>query len=454
MQILRASGRVIHAVAAGMAGSAMVAFGSPSVASAQAPPPARYTYQAPGGAHTAGNRVIALTFDDGPGPYTAQVLSVLERYHVPATFFEIGQNVAKYPQYTRMLAAAGYPVEDHTWAHADLTATPASKMSYQIDQTQNEIRSLTGQTPTCVRPPYNAWNAGVLDQMAQRGLTTMSYSIDPRDWTLPGTPAIVARVVGAASPGAVVDLHDAGGPRNETVDALPQIIGDLESEGYTFVSLCGQGPQASAVYGFGQAPVPGQPIVSNKSLVGAAISPQGGGYWLAGADGGVFAFGDAGFSGSLGAQTLNAPVVGIAADPISHGYWLAGADGGVFAFGDAGFYGSVGGQALNAPVVALAPAPDGGGYWLAAADGGVFAFGDAGFSGSLGAQALNAPVVGIAADPTTHGYWLAAADGGVFAFGAAGFYGSRGGQGAPGEFFALCPTAGGGGYLLAGQLPA
>ena len=71
--------------------------------------PAFYTYQAPGGAATAGQRVVALTFDDGPGPFTPQMLSVLERYQVPATFFEIGEEVARYPQYSRMAAAAGYP---------------------------------------------------------------------------------------------------------------------------------------------------------------------------------------------------------------------------------------------------------------------------------------------------------------------------------------------------------
>ena len=86
--------------------------------------PAFTTFQAPGGAATAGQRVIALTFDDGPGPFTPQVLSVLQRFQVPATFFEIGEQVARYPQYSKMVAAAGFPVEDHTWSHPDLTTLP------------------------------------------------------------------------------------------------------------------------------------------------------------------------------------------------------------------------------------------------------------------------------------------------------------------------------------------
>lgn len=167
--------RIVEAVAI-LTGCGMAVVATP--VSAQSPQPAFYTYQAPGGASTYTKRVIALTFDDGPGAYTPQVLSVLEKYHVPATFFEIGENVVQYPQYTRMLAAAGYPVEDHTWTHPDLSLIPVSDFPYEIDQTQNEIRSLTGVTPTCVRPPYDDWDTTVLDQIAERGLTTMSYSIN------------------------------------------------------------------------------------------------------------------------------------------------------------------------------------------------------------------------------------------------------------------------------------
>ncbi len=406
---------MFHVAGAGVACCTALVLGLPSAASAQvAPQPAFTTSQAPGGAATAGERVIALTFDDGPGPFTPQVLSVLEQYHVPATFFEIGENIAQYPQYTQMLAEAGYPVEDHTWTHPDLSTIPVSQFPYQIDQTQQEIQSLTGETPRCVRPPYDDWDATVLDQVAQRGLTTMSYSVDPRDWSLPGVQAIVNGVVGAAFPGAVVDMHDGGGDRSETVAALPQIITELSGEGYAFVSICGDTtpvvPQTSAVYGFGSAPSAGAAITSDTQLVGAAVDPPGA------------------------------------------GYWLTARDGGVFSLDDAGFHGSMGGKPLNAPVVGMATTPDGHGYWLVAADGGVFNFGDADFDGSMGGKPLNAAVVGMAADPVTGGYWLAGADGGVFSFDAR-FYGSRGGQGHD-KFFAIAAADDGNGYLLAGQHPA
>jgi len=120
----------------------------------------------------------------------------------------------------------------------------------------------------------------------------------------------------------------------------------------------------------------------------------------------VFALGDATFDGSAATLPLNAPVVGLAATPDGGGYWLVAADGGVFAYGDARFFGSAGNLALQAPVVGLVATPDGGGYWLVAADGGVFAYGDASFSGSAARTPPAHPVIGVAASAGGHGYWL------------------------------------------------
>jgi len=345
---------------------ALLAVGSPGAGAASSGQPAFTTSQAPGGAATAGQRVIALTFDDGPGPFTPQVLSVLERYQVPATFFEIGEEVARYPQYSKMVAAAGFPVEDHTWSHPDLTRLPAPGVDSQIDMTQAEIRNVTGTTPQCVRPPYDAWNASVLSEIASRGLTTMSYSIDPKDWTLPGVQAIADRVVGAAFPGAVVDMHDAGGDRSQTVAALPQIITRLRAMGYSFVSICGAGPayrpQVTATYPFGDAPAPGAAVTSNLPLVGAAAADNGG-YWEVASDGGIFSFGDASFHGSMGGTPLNAPVVGMAATPSGGGYWEVASDGGVFDFSSP-FYGSRAGLTAEDRFFSIVPTSDGGGYLL------------------------------------------------------------------------------------------
>ena len=120
------------------------------------------------------------------------------------------------------------------------------------------------------------------------------------------------------------------------------------------------------------------------------------------ADGGVFTF-NAGFFGSQANTRLDAPAVGMAATPDGKGYWLVAADGGVFTHGDAGFFGSQASTRLDAPVVGMAATPDGKGYWLVAADGGVFAHGDAGFFGSQAATHLNAPMVGHGGHPRWEG---------------------------------------------------
>jgi cell wall-associated NlpC family hydrolase len=160
--------------------------------------------------------------------------------------------------------------------------------------------------------------------------------------------------------------------------------------------------------------------------VGMASTPNGNGYWLADASGGVSAYGSAVDYGSMAGHRLNAPIAHVVSSSDGGGYWLVAADGGIFSFGDAPFYGSMGGRHLNAPVVDIAPTPDGGGYWLVAADGGIFSFGDAPFYGSMGGRHLDKPIVGMSADVATGGYWLVASDGGIFSFGAP-FLGSTGG---------------------------
>ncbi len=185
----------------------------------------------------------------------------------------------------------------------------------------------------------------------------------------------------------------------------------------------------------------------NAPIVGAANTASGDGYWLVASDGGIFAFGDAGFHGSMGAKPLNEPIVGMAPTADGQGYWLVASDGGIFAFGDADFHGSMGAKPLNQPVVGMAATNDQG-YWLVAADGGIFAFGDAGFHGSMGAKPLNQPVVGLSGTPSGQGYGLVAADGGIFAFGDAGFYGSMGGKPLNQPVVGLAHMPTGGGYWL------
>ena len=190
----------------------------------------------------------------------------------------------------------------------------------------------------------------------------------------------------------------------------------------------------------------GSPL--NRPVVGMAATHDGGGYWMVATDGGIFSYGDASFYGSMGGQHLNLPIVGMAATPDGRGYWEVASDGGIFTFGDAGFYGSMGGQHLNLPIVGMAATPDGRGYWEVASDGGIFTFGDAGFYGSTGNIHLNRPVVGMAASSDGGGYWLVATDGGIFTFGDAGFYGSAGSLTLVKPVVGMAPTPDGRGYWL------
>jgi peptidoglycan/xylan/chitin deacetylase (PgdA/CDA1 family) len=189
-------------------------------------------------------------------------------------------------------------------------------------------------------------------------------------------------------------------------------------------------------------------LVSGPSPAGAAADP---GYEVVAADGGVFAFGGAGFYGSTGGIRLNQPIVGMAPTPSRNGYWLVASDGGIFAFGDAAFYGSTGGMHLNAPIVGMAATASGNGYWLVAIDGGMFAFGDAAFYGSAFGQVAGDAVVGMAITASGNGYWTLTVRGTVSAFGDASHFGDKRAnaeQGARTAYIGIATTRTGNGYWL------
>jgi hypothetical protein len=190
----------------------------------------------------------------------------------------------------------------------------------------------------------------------------------------------------------------------------------------------GSGATAPGTCGFS----PQSPSTLNAAFGCDAITstPSGNGYWLVNAYRWATGFGQAGQLDPTGCTSLNGASglwTGVTSSPTGNGFFMTSSNGAVVGCGDAVPLGGLTMQTLNAPVVGIAATPDGKGYWLAASDGGVFAFGDASYHGSLGGTPLNAPVVGIAATPDGTGYWLAAADGGVFSFGSARFEGSMGG---------------------------
>ena len=198
-------------------------------------------------------------------------------------------------------------------------------------------------------------------------------------------------------------------------------------------------------------------VSAARSLVITSQTDHG--YWLVGADGGIFTFGSAQFHGSTGSLKLQRPVVGITPTSDRQGYWLEAADGGVFAFGDAGYYGSIpalgfapagsigSAPKLGAPIVGMVPSVDGGGYFMVSSDGGVFAFGDAHFAGSCpGIGGCQGSAVAVIPDASGRGYWIATNSGNVYSFGDAPYLGAPGIQSSP--VTAAVRTPDGGGYWI------
>lgn len=189
---------------------------------------------------TTTRKQIALTFDDGPWYQTREFLSLLERYHVPATFFEIGDQIAEYGQggaIERRMLADGDMIGDHTWNHPNVSAGGPFARG-EIMRAAAAIKRATGGFEPCLfRAPYGALSPRLLTLARSLGFTTIQWDIDPRDWARPGVAAIYNNVIEHAHPGAIVEEHDGGGDRSETLAALPTEIRVLRSRGYQFVTV-------------------------------------------------------------------------------------------------------------------------------------------------------------------------------------------------------------------------
>ncbi len=181
---------------------------------------------------------IALTFDDGPNPfYTPQVLAILQKHGVKASFFDVGYLVADYPNIVRQEYHQGNIVANHSWSHPVLTYLSAQAILSQLTSATNAIQAAIGVRPTFFRPPYGATNNTVLAQARYLGYTTVLWDGSAGDWKLPGVGVIITKLLSYARNGAILLLHDGGGNRAQTVAALPTIITTLENRGYKFVTI-------------------------------------------------------------------------------------------------------------------------------------------------------------------------------------------------------------------------
>ena len=194
----------------------------------------------------AAGKTIALTFDDGPGPYTAQLLDILDQHGAKATFFLIGSKVSAQASVVRNIQARGHQLGNHSWSHPELPKLPIDQVAGEIDRTNDAIKQATGVKPTVMRPPYGAVNGAVLEQLRLRGMSSILWSVDTRDWADRNSEIVCSRAVAGAHPGAIILMHDI---HQTSVNAVPCILSALKQQGYSFVTV--QGLIGNMAAGFG-----------------------------------------------------------------------------------------------------------------------------------------------------------------------------------------------------------
>ncbi|MFD8667590.1 polysaccharide deacetylase family protein [Streptomyces microflavus] len=183
-------------------------------------------------------RRVALTFDDGPcPPYTDQILDILGKYRLPATFFCVGLNAAAHGDTLRRIADEGHSLGNHTWSHPLLPDLRPEEFAFQIEATGQAMARATGVDPRFVRPPYGLGTTDLLEWTSGKDMSCVLWDNDSHDWSSPGPEAIIERTVRQAGPGSIILMHDGGGDRSGTVRALPGIIEQLLDKGYEMVAI-------------------------------------------------------------------------------------------------------------------------------------------------------------------------------------------------------------------------
>ncbi len=186
---------------------------------------------------SANDKLIALTFDDGPWPgYTAQILEILKKNNIKATFFVVGQVLQNYPDLGKRIVNEGHIIGNHTWHHWYHFFNKQAA-ALEIDRTSDLIYKTTGTKTTLFRPPGGILHNGLAAYAQSKDYTVVMWSADSIDYALPSPPVLVNRVLKQATPGGIVLLHDGGGPRKNTVAALPTMISKLRKKGYRFVTI-------------------------------------------------------------------------------------------------------------------------------------------------------------------------------------------------------------------------
>jgi cellulose synthase/poly-beta-1,6-N-acetylglucosamine synthase-like glycosyltransferase/peptidoglycan/xylan/chitin deacetylase (PgdA/CDA1 family)/spore germination protein YaaH len=197
-------------------------------------------HQGAGGEHQ-----VAITFDDGPDPrWTPKILDILKAANVKATFFVVGVNAERYPALVRRIVNEGHEIGNHTYYHPNLALCWPEHIRLELNATQLLLETITGRATTLFRPPYAADTGPTeLSELAPLKIAEdLNYlvvleNIDPQDWAKPGADIILRRIKQQRHDGSVILLHDAGGDRSQTVEAIPRILDWLHTRGDTIVPL-------------------------------------------------------------------------------------------------------------------------------------------------------------------------------------------------------------------------
>lgn len=182
-------------------------------------------------------RVISLTFDDGPWPkFTEQVLDILKKNDIKGTFFVVGKNMQHFPDIGKRIVNEGHIIANHTWNHYYHFMNNKAA-AFEIDSTSDIIYKVTGVRANLFRPPGGIMNNGVVGYAKNSKYGVIMWSSDSVDYSRPAVPRLINNVMRAAKPGGIVLMHDGGGDRTNTVKALPTIIENFRKQGYKFVTV-------------------------------------------------------------------------------------------------------------------------------------------------------------------------------------------------------------------------
>ncbi len=180
-------------------------------------------------------KLVSISFDAAWGNEdTQQLIDILEKHKVKATFFVVGEWVDKFPESVKALSDAGHEVMNHSDSHPHMTQIPKEKMKEEVEKCNEKIKKITGKTPTLFRAPYGDYNNDVVQTVRDCGCYTIQWDVDSLDWKELSAQEIHKRVVEKVKPGSIVLFHNAA---LHTPDALTGIIQKLQGDGYQFVPI-------------------------------------------------------------------------------------------------------------------------------------------------------------------------------------------------------------------------